>query len=275
MDRRLLASNGHVAASELQGQVDADHFVAGEVRQIGQPVVDLCRDASCLVRERQLIMGEQFRVLDVSDDVAFGVALRDGYVGYLANDALCEPVAATHIVCVRASHLYEKGDLKSPDLCSVTFGSRLRVVGAEAEFFETHTGAFIPKPHLRPANAPLRDPASVAQLFFGTPYLWGGNSGFGIDCSGLVQASLLTCGIACPGDSDMQQDQVGHVLDVSDETQRGDLFFWKGHVAMAVDDATLIHANAHSMSVAYEPVRVAIDRIADQAGGPVIMRKRV
>jgi cell wall-associated NlpC family hydrolase len=132
----------------------------------------------------------------------------------------------------------------------------------------------VPKPHLRPISHPFRDPVTVAQLFFGTPYLWGGNSAFGIDCSGLVQAALLACGIACPGDSDLQA-ALGNTVPDDAPMLRGDLIFWKGHVAMVVDDQTLIHANAHHMAVAYEPIDAAIARIKAQGGGTVTGRRRL
>ena len=82
----------------------------------------------------------------------------------------------------------------------------------------------------------MTDPVAVAELFLGTPYLWGGNSRAGIDCSGLVQAALLACGIACPGDSDLQAAIRRHArLSRSSRSARGDLIFWKGHVAMVAD----------------------------------------
>jgi len=137
---------------------------------------------------------------------------------------------------------------------------------------EIEGGFFVPKPHIRPIERPFSDPVTVAQLFFGTPYLWGGNSAFGIDCSGLVQAAFLACGIDCPGDSDMQMSMGAPA---SAPYRRGDLLLWKGHVALCVDDEVLIHANAHHMAVAYEPILRAIARIEAQGDGPVTAHRRM
>jgi hypothetical protein len=179
------------------------------------------------------------------------------------------------MVAVRGTHLYPAPDIKREPLAALSFGARFRIVSETDRFMETAAGTFLPKSHLRPLERPFRDPVTVAQLFFGTPYLWGGNSGTGIDCSGLVQAALLAAGHACPGDSDLQEMAVGEPLAPGVPPERGDLYFWKGHVAMAVDGETLIHANAHHMAVAYEPIAAAIARIAAQGGGAVTLRRRL
>jgi cell wall-associated NlpC family hydrolase len=274
MDRRLTPANGRVAALSLQGQVQADRFTEGERRRIGPALADL-RDAPGGRRERQLLHGEQVTVYEDEGGWAFVQAARDGYVGYLASDALIAPSEPTQMVAVPASHLYTAANLKSPEAMGLSFGSRLRIVSGHGSFYETDTGHFVPRPHVRPVNRPFADAATVAQLFFGAPYLWGGNSIRGIDCSGLVQAALLACGIACPGDSDLQEAALGAALPDGEPLARGDLVFWKGHVALAVDGETLIHANAHHMAVAYEPFAAAARRIEAQGGGPVTSRRRL
>jgi len=273
-DRRETLANAHVAAAELEGIVDAPAHVPGETRRVTEPIADLCR-APGGPRERQLLFGQRFRVLDIREGWAFGAAARDGYVGYVAAETLGEDVTATHREALPATHLYPAPDLKTREASWLSFGSELRVVSAEGAFFETAEGLFVPKTHLRPLNAAFADPVTVAQLFFGVPYLWGGNSAAGIDCSGLVQAGCLAAGLPCPGDSDQQEAQLGETLPPGVPPARGDLFFWSGHVAFAVDPETLIHANAGSMSVAYEPITAAIARIATQGEGPVTRRARL
>ncbi len=274
MDRRLTPTNGRVAAARLQGRIEAERYVEGEVRQIGVPVANLWRTPGD-ARDRQLLFGEQVIVYEARDGFAFVEAKRDGYVGYVEAGALGDPGDATHIVSVPATHLYPAPDMKRTEVMPLSFGARLRIVSASGAFFETDQGYFVPKPHIRPANRPFTDPTTVAQLFFGTPYLWGGNAVWGLDCSGLVQAAHLACHIPCPGDSDMQMASLGEPFGDNVPLQRGDMLFWDGHVALAVDANTLIHANAHHMAVAYEPALEAITRIEEGGDGPVIGRKRL
>ncbi|EYD73046.1 C40 family peptidase [Limimaricola hongkongensis] len=271
MDRRLTPANGRVAALDLAGQVRAERYVPGEEVRVVRPVLDLLA-APGGARERQLLMGEAVDRFETREGWAFVRAARDGYCGYVEAAALGEARAATHIVATPATHLYAEDDIKSPDRAHLSFGSRVTVLHELKTTFETPEG-FIPKKHLREIDRPFTDPVTVAQMFFGTPYLWGGNSRLGIDCSGLVQAALLACGMPCPGDSDLQES-LGR--DVADEApQRGDLWFWKGHVALLVDAETIIHANGHAMAVTYEDARKAALRIEAQGGGPVTHRRRL
>ena len=171
------------------------------------------------------------------------------------------------------------------DILDLSFGSLLSVTGQEGRWSEVALrlvenpdkglGFFVPTCHLRSVQELESDPVKVAELFLGTPYLWGGNSAFGIDCSGLIQVACEACDIRCPGDSDMQEAELGRLLTEDEPLQRGDLLFWKGHVAMVVDSERLIHANAHHMAVAYEGINDAIARIERQGDGPVTSRKRL
>ncbi len=272
MDRRLTPANGHAAASHLRGQVAADVFTDGEPATVGQTVVDLCA-APQGNRDRQLLLGASVTVFDRRDGWAFVQSKRDGYVGYVHEAALAPPANTTHRVATRATHAYTREDFKSPDLLHLPFGAEVTVTNERKKFFDTPHG-FIPKKHLRPLDRVFSDPATVAQLFFGVPYLWGGNSTSGVDCSGLVQAAYLACGHLCPGDSDMQRDGFGAALRGDATLQRGDLIFWKGHVAMMVDGETMIHANAHHMATVYEGLAQATLRIKAQGDGDILARRR-
>lgn len=271
MDRRLTPANDRVALEALRGLVDVPQFVAGEPAAVAVPVCDLLKQPSGS-RDRQLLWGEAVTVIERRGGWAFVRAEKDGYCGYVAEAGLGQAFRPTHRVAVPACHLYREARVQAAEVASLSFGSLVVVTGNQGKFAETPQG-FIPAVHLRALDDCFTDPLEVAALFLGTPYLWGGNSRFGIDCSGLVQAALMACGKACPGDSDLQRE-VGRALDEGRDLQRGDLLFWKGHVAMAVDGETLIHANGHTMSVAYEGIANCIARIQAQEDLPVLMRRR-
>lgn len=240
---------------------------------IARPVVDLLRSPSG-PRDRQLLLGDEVSILQTKDGWVEVEAAKDGYRGFVAADAVQDTADPTHWVSAPATHTYVAEDFKSPERASFSFGSHLRVLREGERFSETDQG-FVPKAHLRQISDPLSDPVAVAETLIGTPYLWGGNSRFGIDCSGLVQMSCLACGIPCPGDSGPQERNLGRPLPAGSAYRRGDLLFWKGHVAWVRDPDTLLHANVHAMAVALEPIGAAITRIADQGDGPVTAHKRL
>lgn len=284
LDPRLTPANGRVAHVSLQGRVTAEHFVEGTPRRILWPLVDLTLEPGG-ARARQLLQGEQFLLLESRGDHAFGQAGRDGHAGWLPVAALGEWAAATHWVAAPATHLYTAPDLKSPEVASLSLGARLTITthdhaaetplgGGAVRFRASDCGHFVPAAHLRPLHAPSQDPVAVAESLLGTPYLWGGNSRWGIDCSGLVQAGCLACAIPCPPDSDLQQT-LGRALDHDAALGRGDLVFWRGHVGWMLDSARLLHANAHHMAVAIEPLETARARISAFGGGPVIALRRL
>ncbi|MBE9637694.1 C40 family peptidase [Salipiger mangrovisoli] len=273
MDRRLTPANGRVADAQLQGQVEAQYFTQGEPATVRADVADLLK-APAGARDRQLTHGAAVTVYERHEGWAFVQAQADGFVGYLSEEALGPRTAPTHRVATRATHAYAGANLKTPERAFLTLGARLCVTGQSGSFLETEAG-FVPAGHLLPLDRPDPDPVAVSERLLGTPYLWGGNSAMGIDCSGLVQAGLLACGIDCPGDSDLQERALGTTLAPGIAPKRGDLFFWKGHVAWVADETTLLHANAHHMAVAYEPIADALTRIETQGDGPVTRHARL
>lgn len=242
-------------------------------KRVTLPVIDLLRSPGG-PRDRQLLYGD---VVTVTEDVGgFSriTADKDGYTGWVERNHLDQIEPQTHWIAAAATHAYAEPDMKRPDQLSLSFGSRVRALSEKNSFLETTLG-YIPSVHTAPTYSRMTDPVAVAELFLGTPYLWGGNSRFGLDCSGLVQAGLLACGIACPGDSGDQESALGVDIPADSPAQRGDLLFWKGHVAWVAADNLLLHANAYHMAVALEPMDQAIARIAAQGDGPVTARKRL
>lgn len=222
-------------------------------------------------RERQVLLGTAITVQSTQGDRSV-VTTAYGYAGEMLAATVGKAEAPTHMVGTLATHAYRSEDMKSGDLMHLPFGARVTVLDERQKFFETNVG-FIPKKHLRPLDRPFTDPATIAQMHFGVPYLWGGDSTLGIDCSGLVAAALRACAIDCPDDSGPQQEQLGS--DTRGSYQRGDLLFWNGHVGMMVDSETMIHANAHHMATVYEPIENAILRIKAQGDGDVTAHKRL
>lgn len=283
-DRRLTASNGRVAAQNLQGRVEAARFVTPEPHRVAAVVADLL-DAPDGARDRQLLRGETFHVLEVRENMAFGYADRDGYVGWIdmvsLNGAPSE--APTHTVKAARSYAKSTPGLKAiGTVTPLPFGARLIVLDEEGGWSRIAwtrgtipRDLYVPSCHLGSLGEHEADPVAVAARFMGTPYLWGGNSAFGIDCSGLVQAALHACGQDCPGDSDLQEAALGETMPPGTPPRRGDLFFWKGHVAWVAEPDTLLHANAHHMAVAYEPLSEAVRRIEAQGDGAVTRHARL
>ena len=228
--------------------------------------------------DTEALKGERVRVEEVTPEGwCRGTLEADGYAGWLPENALAAPgLPATHKVTVPRTLVFPGPSIKLPPSEALSLGCRLAVVRMEELFGVTHSGGYIPVRHLAPLDTFAPDMVAVAEAFLHVPYLWGGKTSLGIDCSGLVQIALTASGIVCPRDSDMQQRALGATLPIDDLAglRRGDLIFWKGHVAIVRDGQSIVHANAFHMAVAVEPIGEALRRIAE-AGSPVIAIKRI
>lgn len=266
-DRRSTPATDRVALSRLRGEIERPSYTEGEAARVAVPVTDLCR-APDGARDRQLLCGADVTVIDAEGAWRFVEAAADGYCGWVEAAALTTDLPPiTHRVSAPATHVYPCAGIKQRELAGLSLGARLAVAGVEGRFARLATGGFVPVAHI--ADTPDRDPAAVAQRLLGTPYLWGGNSRAGIDCSGLAQAALTACGIACPGDSDQQWEAVGRPLQHGESYSRGDLLFWPGHVAIALSPSRMIHATAQFMAVVEEGIADAIARIEAAGEGPL------
>jgi cell wall-associated NlpC family hydrolase len=267
---RLTAARPDLAAKYLEGKVEAARFAAGEEFEILDGVVPLRREpASDAELSTQILRGERVTIYDRNGEGwAWGQLNSDGYVGWLPDRVLAKPgPPATHKVVALSTLAFPGPSIKLPPIGTLPFGARLAVRRDDGVFAVTHDGLFVPQRHLAMLDVKESDFVAVAERFAGTPYLWGGKSSIGIDCSGLVQVALNAACIGCPRDSDMQEAALGRALPESESKylQRGDLIFWEGHVAIVRDADSIVHANAHHMATAIENTRAAIARI--QAAG--------
>lgn len=272
MDIRRFPANDYVAADFLRSKVDAPKYVKGQAASIKEPFVDLL-SAPHGPRDRQLLFGTPIKVYDKRDGYAFVQSETDNYVGYVAVEALGAALQPTHCVSVLSTHVYIEPTFKAKDVTWLPMGSLIVVTDSKKRFFETNLG-WIPQEHLSSIECRPTDPVAVAEEFLNTPYLWGGNTSLGIDCSGLVQVASRVCGFDCPADSDQQFQEFGDLLPAESKYKRGDLLFWKGHVAWVFDEDTLLHANAFHMKTVKEPLLSALDRIEKQGDGNLIGHKR-
>ncbi|MBN7807519.1 C40 family peptidase [Agrobacterium rosae] len=266
LDRRLHIFRADLADETLKGQVEAARFVKGTPAQVKVPVIGLRPKPDLAVGiDTELLLGETLHVFDRAAGWAWVQADTDGYAGYLPETAIGEVVAATHRIIAPRTFLYPEAELRKPPVAALSMGSSVTFVG-EAEtrgtrYLMTETGEGVIAAHCLLVDRGLTDDyVSVALRFLETPYLWGGRSGFGIDCSGLVQLSMAMIGTSVLRDTDMQVTSLGTPID-RDELRRGDLVFWKGHVGIMEDEATLLHANGHTMNVSRENLEEAIKRI--------------
>jgi hypothetical protein len=273
-DPRVTPARPDLAAKHLEGKVTAGRFVAGEEREVIDAQASV-REAPApdAVQVTEALMGERVTVYEFNQEGwAWGQLAGDGYVGWLPANALVPPRAApTHRVAALRTLAFPGASIKLPPVGAPPLGSCVSVMREQDRFAVTSAG-FIPRNHLAPMNEYESDFVSVAERFLGTPYLWGGKTNHGLDCSGLVQISLQASGVPCPRDSDMQEQTLGREIDIG-QVRRGDLVFWPGHVAIARDGANFIHANAFHMAVAVEPIARAIARIT-AAGSHVTSVKR-
>ena len=278
-DPRLTPARPDLAAKYLEGKIAAARFVIGDEFEIADALAPLReRPSSDAMLLTQALKGERVTIYDRnSEGFAWGQLNGDGYVGWLPDRALAKPAAVpTHKITSLRTFAFPGPSIKLPPIETLVMGALITVAREDGPFAVTREGWYLPRQHIGSIERHAEDFVAVAERFAGTPYLWGGKSSLGIDCSGLVQVSLNAAGTGCPRDSDMQQDGLGRALDLpeSGKLQRGDLIFWKGHVAIVRDADSIVHANAHHMVTVIENTSDAIARIKS-AGSEITAIKRL
>ena len=279
-DPRITPARPDLAASFLQGRIPAARYVQGEVREVFDPQAPVRREpAPDASLDTEALKGERVTIYETTDEGwSWGQLESDRYVGWLPSNALVAPgPAPTHRVATLRAPVLVGPSIKVPTVEMLSLGATLAIVRTEGRFAVTANGGFVPLVHLAPLNEAEEDFVAVAERFVGVPYLWGGKTSLGLDCSALVQVSLAACGIACPRDSSMQEAVLGRPLDPDPDysnLKRGDLVFWKNHVAIVRDEAHFLHANGFHMAVAVEAIQVTIARFGKD-GTPVTNVRRL
>jgi cell wall-associated NlpC family hydrolase len=269
-DPRVTPARPDLAARHLQGKIAATAYVDGHWSVVIDAAVPVRRVPSPdATLETEALMGERVRVYETTDEGwSWGQLETDSYVGYFPANALSATAAAlTHQVTAVRTLLFPGPSIHLAPLAALPLGAKLSIVSEDERFAATAAGAFVPVKHLAPLDRFQADFVEVAERFLGAPYLWGGKTNLGIDCSGLVQVALAACGIAAPRDSDLQEQALGAPVR-GDDRQRGDLLFWRRHVAIVRDPHTLIHANAYTMAVTIEPLADVLARVHESHGAP-------
>lgn len=279
LDRRLTPARPDIAAKHLKGQVEADAFVAGVVKQVRDGVVDLRREPRRDVGlDTQLHFGETFTVYDEHEGWAWGQSAFDGYVGYVNSDALAHVIeTCTHLVSTPRTLVFPAPDFKLSPSDTLHMNAKVALSDQPTKGFVSAAGGFVAAQHIRPVDAPMTDFVAIAEQFVGVPYLWGGRTANGIDCSGLVQTALECTGRNVPRDTDMQETTIGAVRPITGDLSglvRGDLIFWDRHVGIMLDATIMLHANANHMAVAREPLKDAADRLR-ALGDPIRSIRRL
>ena len=270
-DKRVTPVRPDLAAAHLKGTVDAPRYAEGEKFSVCAGRTGLrVRPSTDAAQDSELLFGEVFTVYDRAHGWAWGQAANDLYVGYVAEEALTAPFAAEAKVSALLAPVFPAADLKTPVRDFLPLNAAVPVLAREGDYVNVGTG-FVHRRHL--AAETQKDFVAIAERFLGVPYVWGGKTAAGLDCSGLIQTALQAVGKAAPRDTDMIEKALGDAVPISG-VRRGDLVFWKGHMGVMLDEKRLLHANAFHMAVAIEPLAEAIARIA-KAAGPVTSVKRL
>ncbi|VAV95730.1 NLP/P60 family lipoprotein [hydrothermal vent metagenome] len=276
-DHRLTLARPDLADGQLMGKVAAKKYAATTPYQVIVPVTGLyLQPEPDQSLQTELLFGECFMVLEIKNGKAWGQAVSDGFVGYVDASALSQTCPSpTHWVCALRTPLYKWPDLKAPVSGFLHKNSQVHISDSDDHYRNVGPG-WIHAGDLATLGDWHQDFVATALQYLHTPYVWGGRSSLGLDCSALLQNALFAAGRSCLRDADMQETSLGQPVAFSGNTEqlhRGDLVFWKGHVGIIADHDQLLHANAHHMATALEPAKPALQRIQKTAGPVTSVRR--
>lgn len=279
LDPRRQPFRSDLAAEALRGKVDAPRYVRGQATRCARPVVSIKgRPRRAAGQTAELLFGETFTVFETNGSWAWGQRATDGYVGYVPAAALAAPGdEARHAVAALIAPVFARAHFKAPVLRSLSINSPVRIVKSDGEFGRLAGGGWLHEAHFTAIGTAAPDFVAVAETFRGLPYIWGGNSGLGVDCSGLVQAALQRAGRPCPRDTDMQEDELGRTVASVEpgDFRRGDLIFFPGHVGILTAPGRLLHASSRWMLVREEALDAVLDRLRKDHPDPITAVRRV
>lgn len=282
LDPRLHAVRPDLADACHATRYAADRYVEGRLKQVRAPLLPMrARPEFAAGLVNEALFGETVRVFEERDNWAWIQLERDGYVGYVpAAGITSDIVDATHRVSALGTFVYPEPDIKTFPILHLSLNAEVGIAERVGRFSRLVTGGFLIDRHITARARHAPDYAVLAERLVGTPYLWGGRTRMGLDCSGLVQLSLEACGLVCPRDTDMQREALGVPADPAialDASERGDIVFWRGHVGIMLDGVMLLHANGHHMAIVVEPLAQAAARIRKEnpEGGEIVALRRL
>ena len=285
LDLRLHPLRDDLAGAELKGRPELENrpqrprFAEARPAQVAVGTLDLRRaPAHAAMLVSQLFHGDQVRVYEAKDGWAWLQNTRDGYVGYAEAAALREEIEVpSHWVRVPRSFVFPKSDEKAPPLDALPMTAGVRVLSERGTYSEVawaDSAGWVPTRHLLAEGETVEDFVATALAFLGMPYLWGGRTSLGLDCSGLVQVALAAAGIPALRDSDQQEASLGELRPLDEPASRGDLLYMPGHVVIALDAWRVVHANAHDMMTSIEPLEDLVARVQAESGAGITSIRR-